>query len=139
MTEAGLMREIMVALSADGHAVFRANVGLFFTKDGRPVRTGLPVGFSDLFGHRDFDARAFYCEVKTPDADATSKKERTKKLAEMRELGATQQQLRQADEWMRLGATPDQAQFLTAMRARGAIADVVRSVDDARQLLRRPL
>jgi hypothetical protein len=139
MTEADLRREIMIALSEDGHAVFRANVGLFFTKDGRPVSTGLPVGFSDLFGARVGDARAFFLEVKRPGADATSKKERTKKLAEMRELGATQQQLRQADEWMRLGATPDQAQFLTAMRARGAIADVVRSVDDARQLLRRPL
>lgn len=59
------MREIMLALSADGHAVFRANVGLFFTKDGRPVRSGLPVGFSDLFGFRASDARAFFLEVKT--------------------------------------------------------------------------
>ena len=55
----------MVALSNDGHFVARANVGLFFTKDGRPVGTGLPVGFSDLFGHRRGDARAFYLEIKT--------------------------------------------------------------------------
>ena len=66
MKEADLMRQIMLALSEDGHAVFRANVGLFFTKDGRPVRSGLPVGFSDLFGNRAGDARAFYLEVKRP-------------------------------------------------------------------------
>jgi len=60
------MRAIMVALSADGHFVARANVGLFFTADGRPVKTGLPKGFSDLFGHRSADAQAFYFEVKTP-------------------------------------------------------------------------
>lgn len=105
MTESGLMREIMLALSADGHAVFRANVGLFFTKDGRPVRSGLPVGFSDLFGFRASDARAFFLEVKTP----------------------------------RGHATPEQLAFLDAMRRRGALAGVVRSVDDARQLLRAPL
>ena len=66
MREGDLMRSIMVALSEDGHFVARANVGLFFTKDGRPVHAGLPVGFSDLFGHRAGDARAFYLEVKTP-------------------------------------------------------------------------
>jgi VRR-NUC domain len=66
VTEADLMRQIMVALSEDGHFVARANVGLFFTKDGRPVHAGLPVGFSDIFGHRASDARAFYIEIKTP-------------------------------------------------------------------------
>lgn len=65
MTEADLMRAIMVALSADGHFVARANVGLFYTRDMRLVSTGLPPGFSDLFGHRVDDARAFYIEVKT--------------------------------------------------------------------------
>ena len=65
MTESDLMRAIMVALSEDGHFVARANVGLFFTEDGRPVKTGLPKGFSDLFGHRLWDCRAFYLEVKT--------------------------------------------------------------------------
>ena len=101
MSEAGLMREIMIALSADGHAVFRANVGLFFTRDGRPIRTGLPPGFSDLFGFRASDARAFFLEVKTP----------------------------------RGSVTRQQEAFLEAMRRRGARAGVVRSVDDARQLL----
>ncbi len=96
------MRSIMIALSNDGHVCFRANVGLFFTKDGRPVSTGLPKGFSDLFGHRQGDARAFYIEVKG-------------------ERGRT---------------TLEQDAFLNAMRLRGAIAGVARSVQDARDLLR---
>ena len=41
LSESDLMRQIMVALSEDGHFVARANVGLFFTADGRPVKTGL--------------------------------------------------------------------------------------------------
>lgn len=45
---------------------FRANVGKFKTKDGRIVSTGLPEGFSDLFGHRISDGRIFYIEVKKP-------------------------------------------------------------------------
>jgi hypothetical protein len=101
MTEADLMRSIMVALSQDGHFVARANVGLFFTADGRPVKTGLPKGFSDLFGHRDADARAFYLEVKT----ATGR------------------------------VRPEQAAFISAMKKRGALAGIVRSVEDARRVL----
>jgi hypothetical protein len=65
-TETGIMRAIMLALSERGHFVARGNVGLFFTKTGEPVRTGLPVGFSDLFGHRGGDAVAWYIEVKKP-------------------------------------------------------------------------
>ena len=65
MTEADLIRSVMIALSAEGHQAFRANVGLFFTKDGRPVRSGLPVGFSDLFGFTA-DQRPFFLEIKTP-------------------------------------------------------------------------
>jgi hypothetical protein len=102
LSESDLMRSIMIALSADGHAVFRANVGLFFTKDGRPVSTGLPVGFSDLFGFRAGDARAFFLEVKTP-------------------IGR---------------ATAEQRAFVDAMQRRGALAGVVRSVEDARGMLR---
>lgn len=95
------MRSIMVALSQDGHFVARANVGLFYTRDGRPVSTGLPAGFSDLFGHRAGDARAFYLEVKTPTGRATAQ----------------------------------QLAFVAAMQKRGALAAVVRSVDEARAAL----
>lgn len=102
MRESDLMRAIMVALSERGHFVARANVGTFYTKDGRPVRTGLPSGFSDLFGHRGGDCRAFYLEVKTP----------TGRIR------------------------PEQIAFLNAMKSRGAIAGVVRSVDEALDLMR---
>lgn len=101
-SEADLMRSIMIALSADGHFVARTNVGQFFTQDGRPIRSGLPVGFSDLFGFRAGDAHAFFLEVKTPTGRVSK----------------------------------EQAAFLSAMQKRGAIASVVRSVDDAREVLR---
>jgi hypothetical protein len=103
LSEADLMRSIMLALSADGHMVFRGNVGLFFTKDGRPVKSGLPVGFSDLFGFTN-DRRPFFLEVKT--------------------------------ETGRISAA--QHAFLNSMRNRGALADVVRSVDSALWVLRKP-
>lgn len=96
------MRAIMVALSAAGHQVFRGNVGLFFTKDGRPVRSGLPAGFSDLFGFTSC-GRPFFLEVKTE----------TGKLR------------------------TEQRAFLVAMQNRGAIAEVVRSVDFALEVLRK--
>lgn len=64
MTETDIMNQIRVALSPYC-VVFRVNVGLCYTKDGRPMRTGVPPGFSDLFGHRKSDGRAFYIEVKT--------------------------------------------------------------------------
>ena len=101
LSESDLMRQIMVALSEDGHFVARANVGLFFTADGRPVKTGLPRGFSDLFGHRLADCRAFYLEVKT----ATGR------------------------------PTKEQLAFIAAMKKRGALAGIVRSVEDARRVL----
>ena len=100
MTESDLMRAVMVALSLDGHQVFRANVGLFYTRDGRPVRSGLPVGFSDLFGFT-VDGRPYFLEIKTA-------------------AGRVR---------------PEQDAFLAAMRRRGAVAGVARSVSEARTLL----
>lgn len=99
-SEADLMRSIMLALSEDGHMVFRGNVGLFYTRDGRPVKSGLPVGFSDLFGYTR-QARPFFLEVKT-------------------ETGRI---------------SKEQDSFLSAMRQRGAVAGVVRSVEQARLTL----
>ncbi len=46
--------------------IFRANVGSGVTYDGRHFDTGLPKGFSDLFGFRIPDGRAFFIEVKSP-------------------------------------------------------------------------
>lgn len=45
--------------------IFRANVGRMKLPDGRYFSTGLPVGFSDLFGVRKSDGKAVFIEVKT--------------------------------------------------------------------------
>ena len=50
--------------TADIAVLFRANVGSGFTYDGRHFDTGLPKGFSDLFGFRKSDGRAVFIEVK---------------------------------------------------------------------------
>lgn len=44
--------------------LFRANVGNGITYDGRHFDTGLPKGFSDLFGFRLSDGKAVFIEVK---------------------------------------------------------------------------
>lgn len=135
LKEGDLQRLIMIELSARGHFVARGNVGLFYTKDGRPCRTGLPVGFADTFGHRDHDCKAFYLEVKTLESKRMSANQRAGVLDELREDGASAEDLSLAQEWMLLGARKDQAKFLLAMHRRGAIAGVVRSVKDAVFLL----
>ncbi|HHX24286.1 MAG TPA: VRR-NUC domain-containing protein [Thermoanaerobacterales bacterium] len=63
MREKDIQNEIRLALSPYA-VVFRANVGYFNTYDGRVVATGLPRGFSDLFGVRKKDGKAFFIEVK---------------------------------------------------------------------------
>lgn len=50
--------------TADIAVLFRANVGSGITYDGRHFDTGLPKGFSDLFGFRKSDGRAVFIEVK---------------------------------------------------------------------------
>ena len=59
-----IMNDIRLGV-ADECVTFRANVGKGYTKDGRYFDTGLPVGFSDLFGVRKSDGKAVFIEVKT--------------------------------------------------------------------------
>ena len=66
--------------------IFRANVGRMETPDGRYFSTGLPVGFSDLFGFRKSDGRAVFIEVKT--ASGRVSKDQKHFLSKMREYGA---------------------------------------------------
>lgn len=101
MNELAIQHHVQLALSEAGHTVFRANVGVFKTEDGRYINTGLPKGFSDLFGFT-FSGVPFFMEVKTPKGSVR----------------------------------PEQLQFLEAMRCRGAIVGIVRSVDDALNLLK---
>lgn len=60
-----IMNEIRTALSEAGCISFRMNVGKMKTPDGRYFSTGVPVGFSDIFGFRQSDGKAFFIEVKT--------------------------------------------------------------------------
>lgn len=62
--ETSVQNLIKIELSKKGCVVHRANVGVFFTHDGRMVHLG-EQGHSDLYGHRP-DGQAFYIEVKTP-------------------------------------------------------------------------
>jgi hypothetical protein len=62
MSEHKLQNDIRVALSQIGCTVFRMNVGVFYTKDGRIIPSSLPVGFSDLMAIKD--GRVFFIEVK---------------------------------------------------------------------------
>jgi hypothetical protein len=61
--EKKIQNEIRYALAGIA-VVFRANVGLFKTPDGRFVDAGLPRGFPDLFGFRKRDGKMFFIEVK---------------------------------------------------------------------------
>lgn len=82
MTETDLMRTISVELCRRGCIVHRTNSGTYYTKDGRPVRIGVP-GMSDLQGHRP-DGRCFYLEVKKP-----GKKPRENQISFIRAMRST--------------------------------------------------
>ena len=51
MKEINIQNLIRLELSKLGAVLFRNNVGLFRTEDGRKIRTGLCVGSSDLIGY----------------------------------------------------------------------------------------
>ena len=83
--EHAIQNAIRIALSE--HAtVFRANVGSGATYDGRHFETGLPKGFSDLFGFRHSDGRIFFIEVKTPTGRLS--KEQANFIQQMQNYGA---------------------------------------------------
>lgn len=64
MTEHDIQNDIRNK-TADIAVLFRGNVGSGVTYDGRHFDTGLPKGFSDLFGFRKSDGKAVFIEVKT--------------------------------------------------------------------------
>ena len=84
MKETDLQNKIRIELN-DLAITFRGNVGMFYTKNGRPIRTGLPPGFSDLFGFRRVDNKMFFIEVKTK--SGVLSKDQKNFLKKMNELG----------------------------------------------------
>ena len=99
-TETDIMNEIRLALSAAGHMNFRANVGKVKMVDGRWFSTGLPDGFSDLFGFRKTDAKIFFIEVKTPTGKLRKDQERF--LTAMNQRGAIVGVARSTEDALRI-------------------------------------
>ena len=63
-TEAQILKAVMIEASRLGMRVFRNNVGLFETADGRSIRTGLLKGSADLIGW--YKGYFVSIEVKSP-------------------------------------------------------------------------
>lgn len=96
MTEEHIIQnKIREALSPYA-VIFRANVGSGFTYDGRHFDTGLPKGFSDLFGFRKSDGKAIFIEVKTPTGRVSP--EQKNFIKRMKELGAVAGVCRSSEE-----------------------------------------
>lgn len=72
--EHALMNHIRLALSHKC-ILFRVNVGSGRTYDGRHFDTGVPAGFSDLFGVRTADGKAVFIEVKTRSGRVSGKQQ----------------------------------------------------------------
>jgi hypothetical protein len=103
--EHAIQNRIRAALSPYA-VVFRANVGKVKTPDGRFFDTGLPTGFSDLFGFRKSDGRAVFIEVKTPHGRVSENQKNF--LKQMQSCGAIAGVCRSVDDALRLiGVIPD--------------------------------
>lgn len=63
LSEHDIQNAIRMELAKRGILCFRTNVGKVRMADGRYFDTGLPKGFSDLFGFRP-DGQIFFIEVK---------------------------------------------------------------------------
>lgn len=94
-----IQNEIRAALS-DSCVIFRINVGKGYTPDGRYFDTGVPKGFSDLFGIRKSDGRAVFIEVKTKSGRAS--KEQKHFINQMTLCGAVAGICRSADDALKL-------------------------------------
>lgn len=97
--EHAIQNAIRIALS-EYATVFRANVGSGVTYDGRHFETGLPKGFSDLFGFRHSDGRIFFIEVKTPKGRVSEAQKNF--LEQMQKYGAIAGVARSVDDAIRL-------------------------------------
>ena len=86
MTEEHRIQNEIRAAVSDYCVIFRMNVGEGLTKDGRFFSTGVPRGFSDLFGVRKSDGRAVFIEVKTPTGRVSA--QQSKFIKSMRACGA---------------------------------------------------
>lgn len=100
MTEEHIIQNQIRLAVAPYCDIFRINVGQGFTKDGRYFSTGVPPGFSDLFGVRKSDGKAVFIEVKTPKGKPTEKQVRFIQMMKLN--GAIAGICRSADEAIKL-------------------------------------
>jgi hypothetical protein len=98
--ESRLKAQVELFLSEKGYIPLRLNVGLFYTKNGYPIRTGLPKGTSDLLAISP-SGQAVFIETKVHPRKPTA----------------------------------EQLNFIEVMRKQGAIAGVVYSIDELKELL----
>ncbi|ALX50443.1 VRR-NUC domain-containing protein [Lentibacillus amyloliquefaciens] len=63
MRESDVQNSVRLALNPYA-TIFRGNVGKVRMTDGRWFDTGLPKGFSDLFGFRKTDGKMIFLEIK---------------------------------------------------------------------------
>ncbi len=99
MTEHEIQNQIRIE-TAPYATLFRVNVGSGFAKDGRYFNTGVPKGFSDLFGVRKSDGRAVFIEVKTPKGRPSEKQ--INFINQMKKHGAIAGICRSAEEAIKL-------------------------------------
>lgn len=97
--EHALMNQIRLALSHKC-ILFRVNVGSGRTYDGRHFDTGVPAGFSDLFGVRTADGKAVFIEVKTGTGRVSGKQQAF--IAAMQQAGAIAGICRSVEEALQL-------------------------------------
>ena len=103
MTEEHRIQNEIRAAVAPYAVIFRVNVGSGRTEDGRYFSSGVPVGFSDLFGVRLCDGRAVFIEVKTPSGRVSVSQMNF--ISRMIAAGAVAGICRSADEAVRLVAS----------------------------------
>lgn len=72
--ESTILAEAQLAATAAGARVWRNNVGLLYTQDGRPVRVGLVPGSADLIG-LTATGRFLAIECKRPQGGRVSKEQ----------------------------------------------------------------
>lgn len=99
MTEHDIQNDIRTACSPYA-VLFRINVGKVRTPDGRFFDTGVPQGFSDLFGFRKSDGKAVFIEVKTPSGRPTDKQKHF--LETMKKYGVISGIARSAEEAIKI-------------------------------------
>lgn len=112
MSETTLMHDIMTSCISPAVRLFRNNVGLFTLIDKRKIRTGLCVGSSDLIGWKTVQI--------TPEMVG-------QKIAIFTAL--------EVKDDPRDSGSPEQKQFIKQVRLSGGIAHIVRSPEEAKQLL----